>query len=148
VTRYDTGVFADLRETLDAIVANTHLVFVQQPPVLNIGDRGVPGAFAEYRRRLGSFDALDIHERRQEMASRRRFETELKRHFAGSISFTFFETETEFVTENGRIRWWDGRSRVYYLDDDHLSEAGVDRFAERLGMTLASIVESRRAANP
>ncbi len=141
VMRCDVAEFADMERTLDEIAANSHLVFIQKPPVLNSGDQCTVDVFGGYWRKPGSFEPLSIREPRNEHARRRRFESALRGHFAGNPNFTFLETEGEFVGPDGRIRWWDGKSKLHYIDDNHLSEAGVALFADRLDRALRSLLE-------
>jgi peptidoglycan/LPS O-acetylase OafA/YrhL len=142
--RYDWDGFEDIRATLDQIVAHSHLVFVQQPPCLNIGDKCTVEAFDDYGRRLGSFAPLNIRERRQSARGRHAFEEKLRAHFAGNPRFHFLETEAEFLEPSGRIRWWDGQGTLWYLDDDHLSEEGVERFRPRLETLVVELCAAAR----
>lgn len=149
VMRYDWDGFEDMRATLDQITTHSHLVFVQQPPCLNLGDKCTVEAFGDYWRRLGSFAPLNIRERRQQTRGRHAFEEKLRAHFAGNPRFHFLETESEFIEPSGRIRWWDGNRTLWYLDDDHLSEEGVERFRPRLEKLVVKLCTAAwRGASP
>jgi len=65
-------------------------------------------------------------------ADRHNFETALLSKFGQNKKFVWFPTQTELTAPDGHIKWWDGVSKLYYLDDDHLSEYGVDLFRDRL----------------
>ncbi len=95
-------------------------------------------------RSVGSFERLTIREPRNETSARRRFKADLTNHFAGNPNFTFFRTEGDFLRPDGQIRWWDGKAKLFYFDDDHVSEDGVDLFLGRLARTLVAIVEGAR----
>jgi hypothetical protein len=89
---------------------------------------------------LGSFDRLNIHEPRRATLKKRRFEAALKARYHGNPRFTFLETEPLLLNEDGSIPWWDGKSTVYYLDDDHMTGAGFDRLGGILSKTMESLI--------
>jgi len=141
--RYDNADFSDWTKTFDAIVANTHLIFVQQAPVLNIGDQPARPVFDSYFRIFGAVDGLNIREPRKSRQARRRFEAELLKRYSGNRNVTFFAVESDLLFPDMRIRWWDGSSVLYYIDDDHLSEAGVRLYAGRLAKLLLGVVSGK-----
>ncbi len=112
--------------TFDAILAKSRLIFVQQPPVLPVGDSYTPDYFAAQRDLLGrNLAALRMHEEQRLKEGRRRFEHALKSRYGEHSGFTFLGTEALFTEPSGGVRWRDGDGALLYLDDDHLTQAGA-----------------------
>jgi hypothetical protein len=133
IQRYDGRRFDEVRASIEFILRRSACVFVQQPPVLNIGDRCTLDVFGYYKNVAGkALSELRIMEKRQTRAQRERFEQELLACFKVDARFTWFETNKELTSLDCRTRWWDGKEKLFYLDDDHLSEYGVQLFRKRL----------------
>lgn len=133
--RYDGRRFEDYEASLAEILRHTRLVVVQQPPVLAIPDICTVNYFAHLRDQQG----VPLAERRvadRGRAARRLFEDKLLAKFGDHPGFTFLRTEARLTTPQGDVRWWDGVSRLHYIDDDHLSEFGCELLAPLLEQAL------------
>jgi peptidoglycan/LPS O-acetylase OafA/YrhL len=148
IQRYDERKFHDLRPSIQYIVDRSVCLFLQQVPVLNIGDRSAIDVFGYFKNVAGRrLDDLNIVEKPLIRAQREEFEHDLLTAFKGSDRLQWFETSKELVAANGRIRWWNGLDRIYYLDDDHLSEYGVQLFRTRLERAIVSLTAAEGTAS-
>lgn len=129
--RYHDREFARYIPTFDAILAKTRLVFIQQPPVLPIGEGFTVSYFAMQRDLYGSnLDQLTLVESPAAASGRRRFEDGLRKRYSGRTNFVFLANEASFTPIGAAIRWRTQDNVLLYLDDDHLTEEGA-RLATR-----------------
>ena len=66
---------------------------------------------------------------------------QLLAEFGANRRFICVETTTTFLRPDGKIRWWDGVSKINYIDDDHLSEYGAELLKQRLLSALDQALE-------
>ncbi len=145
IQRYDNREFEDFRKSIQYVVEHSTCVVFQQLPVLNIGDVCTVNAFGYFRNLANkTLSQLNIVEKRWTTSKRRGCEAEILREFKGHPRFRWLDTNDEFLEPNGHIRWWDGKDRLYYIDDDHLSEYGV----QLLGAKIERAILDALAAKP
>jgi len=133
IQRYDPFTFQDMESSIQYVMARSTCIFLQQAPVLNTGDYCTIDVFG-YLRNVAHKDLTQIRvvEPRSVGVKRRRFEDALLSKYGQNPHLIWFPTEAELTAPDGRVKWWDGVSKLYYLDDDHLSEYGVQLFRDRL----------------
>jgi peptidoglycan/LPS O-acetylase OafA/YrhL len=128
VFRYDTRRFADYEATFAEILRYTKLIVVQQPPVLAMPDVCSVDYFAYLRDQkridLGTYV---VGEQGRSIEGRQHFERQLIARFGSTSGFTFLQLDSILRDSEGRPKWWDGRSTLFYIDDDHLSEFGAQK---------------------
>lgn len=132
VTRYEARKYGDYPLSLRYVLDRAPCIFLQQPPVLNVENISLADQLSVYLSRGRSLDKLDIREKPESTLKRRRFEKSLFSEFGGSPGFIFLKTDDVFCQPSGQARWWDGTSRLYYRDDDHLSPGGASLLEERM----------------
>lgn len=141
IQRYDGRQCAEILRSIEYISQRSTCVFFQQAPVLNIGDVCALDVFGYYRnvahKPLGQ---LLISETKRTRLQRDQFEQTLLSAFRGNEGFKWFNTSEELLASDGSVRWWDGVDKLYYIDDDHLSEYGVGLFRARLEELIVSTV--------
>ena len=112
--------------------------------MLNIGNNPTAETFGYYRNFARTpLSGLNIVEKRSVAGNRKRFEEGIRGAFHTNANFVWFDTSRELTASNNRIRWWDGVSRLYYRDDDHLTEYGAELFRERLEEAIVKVVKPR-----
>jgi hypothetical protein len=135
--RYHDRDFSHYASTFDAILSKSRLIFIQQPPVLPIGEGYVPAYFAAQRELFGKdLDALVLIERPDAHAGRLRFEEAMHRRYAGTPNFHFLSTAKAFTLTSGGIRWRSAEKALLYLDDDHITEDGARLIVRELAPIL------------
>lgn len=146
VSRNDRRKYEDFAPALRRILETTPCIFVQQPPVLNIGDGLCTiDQFGYYKIKLGlDLNKLNIVEKRSVTLKRKSFDMGLLAEFGANNRFIYVETTTAFLQPDGKIRWWDGVSKINYIDDDHLSEYGAELLKPRLLLALDQAIEYGR----
>ena len=141
IQRYDGRKFSEMRSTLEFILSRTTCIFIQQAPVLNIGDRCAADVFGYYRNvQQIALESLRIAENPAIYAKRHEFEEALLKNFGHDSRFEWFETNEDLLSGENRVRWWDGNGKLYYLDDDHLNEYGTELFKSRLAAVLLRVI--------
>ena len=136
-SRYDAAQFEDYVASLELVLKESRCIFVQQPPVLNFGlGLSTVDWLGIYNHRGFNVSQLNVVEKNSFLLKRNSFESKLLTMFGRSERFTFLPTEDVFSLPEGRVRWWDGGSRIYYIDLDHLSAFGVDLLKEKLGAAI------------
>ena len=138
--RYDIIAFEDMEKTIDAILQDTRLLIVQQAPVLNIGDVNAVERFDELVFQAGSSESLAVSEPRKALQGRREFEGKLLGKYGSNSRFRFLETQDLFRLENGNLRWNDGGRGLFYFDDDHLSDLGVQLYEKRVMAAIRELL--------
>ena len=155
--RYDHLQFDEMAPTLDAILERVPLLFIEQAPVLNIGHGNAVDRFNELINKAGSADRLHVIEPIAFQKPREEFEKRLLARYSGNPRFHFLKVSEFFIQSDGTIAWSNGRRRLYYFDDNHLTEEGVMLFEERLLASIRSIlgefrppegIQSRTARSP
>jgi hypothetical protein len=120
-------------DSIKLILAQSKCLFIQQVPILNIGDVCTVDAFEHYCNFMNIPPKdLNICEKNTDHQLRLQLETSLLSHFDGNKGFLWFDTNKFFVNKMGRIKWWDGINKLYYVDDDHLSDDGAGLLQEEL----------------
>lgn len=126
IFRYDTRTFDDYEATFTEILKYTKLVVVQQPPVLAMPDKCTIDYFAYLRdKKKVDLASYSIGEQGRSIYGRKDFEVRLADRFGSNPGFIFIKTDSVLRSPSGRPRWWDGKSALFYIDDDHLSEFGA-----------------------
>ena len=108
--------------------------------MLNIGDVCTVDFFRRFS--APELSRLNIVEKRGIRFSRGEFEAQLFARFKNADRFIWFPTHAELSNSDGTIQWWDGRKNLCYIDDDHLSEYGAERFHRRLAALLIKLCSS------
>jgi peptidoglycan/LPS O-acetylase OafA/YrhL len=140
VMRYDNMSLSDMAPTFDFILSHVPMLFVQQAPVLNIGQKNAVDRFNELVAQGGSADRLNVHEPKDIQIRREQFEAELLARYSKDQDFHFLKTSDLFVNSNGTVKWNNGYNILYYFDDDHLTENGSMLFSERLTNSIKSLI--------
>jgi hypothetical protein len=124
---------------------HTKLVVVQQPPVLAMPDKCTVDYFAFLRdhRRIDLAKHI-VGEQGRSIEPRNEFERKLIARFGSSPNFTFIRTESMLRDALGRPNWWDGRNRLYYIDDDHLSEFGAEKIESAIRPEIRKLVITQK----
>ena len=128
VLRYDIRDFSDYEATFAEILKYTKLVIIQQPPVLDMPDVCTVNYFAYLRDRKGkALGEFVLREPSRAAQARKEFERQLLSRFGTVVGFHFLRWDGAIMAKNGSVDWWDGRDALFYIDDDHLSEFGVQK---------------------
>jgi peptidoglycan/LPS O-acetylase OafA/YrhL len=145
IFRYDGRRFEDCEQTLVEIMKHTKLVVVQQPPVLAMPDKCTVDYFAFLRdhRRIDLAKYI-VGEQGRSIEPRNEFERKLIARFGSSPNFTFIKTGFMLRDALGRPNWWDGRNRLYYIDDDHLSEFGAEKIEPAIRSEIRKLVITQK----
>jgi hypothetical protein len=131
--RYHDRDFSRYAATFDAILAKSRLIFVQQPPVLPVGEGFALIYFAAQRDLYGkNLDKITLLERADAQNGRRRFEDAMRQRYAGVSNFRFLNTAATFTAADGTIRWRTAENALLYLDDDHITEEGAQLIIREL----------------
>ena len=131
--RYHDRDFSHYASTFDAILSKSRLVFVQQPPVLPIGQGYAPAYFSAQRELFGKdLATLVLMERPDARAGRLRFEEAMRRRYSGKKNFHLLSTTDVFTLPSGGIRWRSAENALLYLDDDHITEEGAKLIVSEL----------------
>jgi peptidoglycan/LPS O-acetylase OafA/YrhL len=137
VMRYHDRDFSRYAATFDAILAKSRLIFVQQPPVLPIGEGFALNYFAAQRDLYGkNLDMITLFEGAEAQNGRRRFEEAIRLRYAGASNFRFLNTAAIFTAADGTIRWRTPGNDLLYLDDDHITEEGAQLIVRELAPLL------------
>jgi hypothetical protein len=135
--RYHDRDFSRYAATFDAILAKSRLIFVQQPPVLPVGEGFALVYFAAQRDLYGkNLDKIALLERAEAQNGRRRFEDAMRQRYAGVSNFRFLNTAGTFTSADGTIRWRTPGNNLLYLDDDHITEEGAKLIVRELAPFL------------
>jgi peptidoglycan/LPS O-acetylase OafA/YrhL len=135
--RYHDRDFSRYASTFDAILSKTRLFFIQQPPLLPIGEGYAAAYFAAQRELFGKdLDKLALSERPDARIGRLRFEEAMRRRYAEATNFHFLPTTAAFTLPNGSIRWRSAENALLYLDDDHITEEGAKLIVRELAPIL------------
>ena len=145
VSRYDDRTYAEVSKSVGFVLEHTFCVFVQQPPILNIGDGlSTVDQFSYYKLVHGLRpDNLNIREKKTDWCKRKAIEAKLLAEFGNRRNFIYVATEDVFLRPGGRVRWWDGISKPYYIDDDHLSGFGAELLQAKLAEALEKALRKK-----
>ena len=135
--RYHDRDFSHYASTFDAILSKSRLIFVQQPPLLPIGEGYAVSYLAAQRELFGKdLEKLALSERPDARIGRLRFEEAMRRRYAEATNFHFLPTTAAFTLPNGGIRWRSAENALLYLDDDHITEEGAKLIVRELAPIL------------
>lgn len=138
--RYDHLNFEEVAPTLDLILEKIPLVFIQQAPVLNIGQGNAVDRFNELIEKVGSANQLRVFEPGASRLPRQLFEQRLLARYADNSRFHFISTSDRMIGNDGSIAWFNNKRHLYYFDNDHLTEAGAMRFEDRILASFHNIL--------
>lgn len=128
ILRYDHRNFSDYEATFSEILNHSKLIVIQQPPVLDMPDVCTVNYFAYLRDQKSKvLNVFNIREKSRAAEGRKEFERLLFARFSSTAGFSFVRWDDAIKVSDGAINWWDGRDTLFYIDDDHLSEFGVQK---------------------
>lgn len=117
------------------------VIFVGQPPELSTGNTSIPLLMAYQYAASNNppeYGLLESHNEDQVNQANERL-----RQFAESLDFCFFVgVQDLFETEDAHVIVRRGRE-VFYIDEDHLSQAGVLRAKGRLKQAVGAILKNK-----
>lgn len=102
-----------------ANIASARVLVMEQPPLLPIGDVSAPSWFSWYKTKHGKSPHMFEKQDATSVANRSYFARAAK----SNTRCLWFGTSNIFHTKDSLIDWC-GPTGLYYIDDDHLSEAG------------------------